>query len=282
MYRGRLASMDDALTWIDSHAHLTMFPRDEVPGVLDRAVSADVFGVLVPATGGEDLEAALDLADAFPGRVLAAAGVHPHEAATLDDGMKKKIERSLSQSGVVAVGEIGLDYHYMNSPREDQLAALAWQLDLALERSLPVVLHNRESWTDLENLLAERQGPLRGVCHSFAEGPREALRVLDLGLWVGISGMVTFKAAENIREMAAVLDSGRVLVETDSPFLAPVPHRGSRNEPAYVPLVGRRLAEEWKKTAEEVACESSAGFRELFAVGEEWPMSPEGGPDRSL
>jgi TatD DNase family protein len=274
--------MKEAVTWIDSHAHLTMFPRDEVPAVLDRAASAGVFGVLVPATGREDLQSALDLADAFPGRIVAAAGVHPHEAATLDDGLKKHIERSLGHTAVVAVGEIGLDYHYMNSPREDQIAALVWQLDLAIERGLPVVLHNRESWTDLEELLAERQGSLRGVCHSFAEGRRQARRVLDLGLWVGISGMVTFKAAENIREMVAVLDSGRVLVETDSPFLAPVPHRGQTNEPAYVPLVGRRLAEEWKKTAEEVSRSSSAGFRELFAVGEEWPVSPVGAAGRSL
>lgn len=274
--------MTDAITWIDSHAHLTMFPRDEVPEVLDRAASAGVFGVLVPATGNGDLEVALDLAADYSGRVVAAAGVHPHEADTLDDTMKRRIERSLGERGVVAVGEIGLDYHYLNSPREDQLVALAWQLDLALEYDLPVVLHNRESWPDLEELLAERQGPLRGVCHSFAEGPREARRVLDLGLWVGISGMVTFKGAENIRKMTAAINPGKVLVETDSPFLAPVPHRGRRNEPAYVPLVGRRLAEEWKKTAEVVARNSSAGFRELFAVGENWPVLPEGNSARSL
>ncbi|MEJ2189522.1 MAG: TatD family hydrolase [Acidobacteriota bacterium] len=101
--------MKEAVTWIDSHAHLTMFPKDEVCGVLDRAASAGVFGVLVPATGREDLESALDLADAFPGRVVAAAGAHPHEAATLDNSLKKEIERSLGRPGVVAVGEIGLD-----------------------------------------------------------------------------------------------------------------------------------------------------------------------------
>jgi TatD DNase family protein len=172
---------------------------------------------------------------------------------------------------VVAVGEIGLDYHYMNSPREDQIAAFAWQIDLAIERDLPVVVHNRESWSDLEAVLGEREGRVRGVCHSFAEGADEARRVLEMGLYVGISGMVTFKAADNIREMVAVLEPNRVLVETDSPFLAPVPHRGQRNEPSFVPLVGERLAKEWKKPAEEIASLSTAGFRDLFGVADDWP-----------
>jgi len=263
--------MKQDVLWIDSHAHLTMFDRDEVPGVLDRASAVGVAGILTPATGSEDLDAAVALASDHPGRVVAAAGVHPHEAATLDAGLKRRIERACAQDGVVAVGEIGLDYHYMNSPQEDQMTALVWQLDLALEVGLPVVLHNRESWGDLEPLLDERCGRLQGVCHSFTEGPDEARRVIALGLLVGISGMVTFKAAHNIREMAAVLDPKRVLVETDSPFLAPVPHRGGRNEPSYVPLVGQRLAEEMKMPVGEVASLTTTGFRELFGVGNDWP-----------
>ena len=262
--------MSNPQIWIDSHAHLTMFEPEEVLEVLERAEIAAVGGVLTPATGRDDLGAAVSLAEKFPNRVVAAAGVHPHEADTLDAALKKSIEHSCSKPGVVAVGEIGLDYHYLNSPREDQIDAFAWQLDLAIELDLPVVVHNRESWTDLELILGQREGRVRGVCHSFAEGPNEALRVLELGLFVGISGMVTFKAADNIREMVAVLSPDRVLVETDSPFLAPVPHRGRRNEPAYVPLVGEKLAEEWQKPAAEVAGLSAAGFRELFAVRAEW------------
>ncbi len=172
---------------------------------------------------------------------------------------------------MVAVGEIGLDYHYMNSPREDQLAALEWQLDFALESGMPVVLHNRESWLDLESRLSARAGRLRGICHSFTEGPNEALRVVEMGLMVGISGMVTFKGADNIREMAAVLEPEVVLVETDSPFLAPVPHRGERNEPSYVQLVGQKLAEVWDKPAEVIASTSTLGFRTLFGLDQSWP-----------
>ena len=198
--------------WIDSHAHLSMFEPDEVPGVLRRARDQGVTSVLTPATGRDDLDRCAALAAEHPGTVVAAAGVHPHDACTLDAGLKREVERALALPGVVAVGEIGLDYHYMNSPREDQLGALAWQLDLAIERGLPVVLHNRESWSDLESILGEREGRVRGVCHSFAEGPSEARRVLEMGLFVGISGMVTFKTADNIREMVAVLEPNLVLV----------------------------------------------------------------------
>ena len=267
--------MKEELLWIDSHAHLTMFPRDEVAKVLDRASSKGVGGVLVPATNSEDLDVVVGLAGDFPARVVAAAGVHPHDAASLDSTLKRRVEASLEREGVVAVGEIGLDYHYMNSPREDQVDALEWQLDLALAAEMPVILHNRESWADLESLLGPRQGRLSGVCHSFAEGPKEALSVIEMGLFIGISGMVTFTAADNIREMVAVLRHDRVLVETDSPFLAPVPHRGKTNEPSFVPLVGHRLAEEWKKPVEEVAALSTSGFRNLFEVGDSWPNSRE-------
>ncbi len=263
--------MNDEILWIDSHAHLSMFEKEEMSAVLERAAKRGVGGVLTPATGRDDLETSIALAEEWPGKVVAAAGVHPHEADSLGASLKRKIEQGCTQPGVVAVGEIGLDYHYLNSPREDQLAAFAWQLDLAIERDLPVVVHNRESWSDLESVLGERAGRVRGVCHSFAEGPAEARRVLEMGLYVGISGMVTFKTADNIREMVAVLEPNRVLVETDSPFLAPVPHRGQRNEPSYVPLVGEKLAEQWKKPAEEVAALSSAGFRELFGVRDDWP-----------
>jgi TatD DNase family protein len=259
--------------WIDSHAHLTMFETDEVGAVLDRAVERGVAGVLVPATNADDLGTAVGLCSEFPDRIVAAAGVHPHDAASLDDGLKRQIERELSHEGVVAVGEIGLDYHYMNSPREDQLAALDWQLDLALETGLPVVLHNRDSWRDLEPALAGRSPGLRGVAHSFTEGPDEARRVIELGLVVGISGMVTFAKADNIRRMASALAPEEVMVETDSPFLAPVPHRGQRNQPAFVVEVGCRLAELWDTKNAAVASATTAVFRSLFGLSEDWPRT---------
>ena len=257
--------------WIDSHAHLTMFQADEIGVVLRRAAELGVHGVLVPATGPADLDRAVELAEERPNKIVAAVGVHPHDASSLDDVTKRRLRRVLPVAGVVAVGEIGLDYHYMNSPREDQLRACEWQLDLAVELDLPVVLHNRESWHDLEPLLASRFGNLRGVCHSFTEGPEAARRVVELGLLVGVSGMVTFKAATNIRDMVDVLEPTRVLVETDSPYLAPVPHRGRRNEPGFVVHVGERIAEQWRIASKEVAWSSTRSFRELFSLPADWP-----------
>jgi TatD DNase family protein len=259
--------------WIDSHAHLTMFEGHEVGSVLQRAAERGVYGVLVPATGPQDLDRTLELASQWPNTIVAAAGVHPHDARLLDDAAARRVERALTAPGVVAVGEIGLDYHYMNSPREDQIRALEWQLDLALAADLPVVLHNRDSWQDLEPMLAAKSPRLRGVCHSFTEGPEEGRRVLELGLAVGVSGMVTFKAATNIRELVGALEPLHVMVETDSPFLAPVPHRGRRNEPGHVVHVGEHLADQWQLPVVEVARATTDRFRTLFSIPAGWPVA---------
>ncbi len=271
-----MAPEEPLIRWIDSHAHLTMFDVGERAAVLERAAAEGVGGVLVPATGPRDLADTLEMAAAHPDTIVGAAGVHPHEATALDASVKRRLCQAVSHDGMVAVGEIGLDYHYMNSPREDQLAACRWQLDLAIELGLPVILHNRESWHDLEGLLAERQGRLRGVCHSFAEGPAEAVRVVELGLLVGISGMVTFRAAHNIRELVAAVDPESVIVETDSPYLAPVPHRGRRNEPAYVVYTGRRVAAEWGVDEARVADSTTANFERLFGFRSLRPASHHG------
>jgi len=255
---------------VDSHAHLTMFEPGEVQGVLDRAAEAGVGGVVVPATGAGDLDAVVALVAHHPERVAGAVGVHPHEAASLDAALKRRVRTLLDEDGVVAVGEIGLDYHYMNSPREDQLSALRWQLALAREAGLPVILHNRESWEDLEGILEEFAGGLRGVCHSFSEGEAVTRRVVELGLFVGISGMVTFRRADNVRETARAAGLERLLVETDSPYLAPVPHRGRRNEPAFVVHVAGGVAAELGSSAEEVAAATTTNVRELFGLAGEW------------
>lgn len=250
--------------WVDSHAHLTMVEPDDVEATIQRAVEAGVGGILTPATGPDDLERTLQLGQSFPARVKIAVGVHPHDATALDRNFQRRLETALVQPGVVAVGEIGLDYHYMNSPREDQISAFEWQMDLAIEAGFPVIIHNRDSWTDLFSVLKNRAGKLQGVCHSFTEPPAIVNEVLALGLYVGVSGMVTFRRAENIREMVAAIDIDRLLVETDSPFLAPVPHRGRPNEPAYVPLVGSAVAQVLGLDIEEVARRTTANSDRLF------------------
>ncbi len=250
-----------------------MFAPDEVEEVLLRAADAGVAGVLVPATNADDLERAVALATAHPGSVVAAAGVHPHDAASLDATLKRQVEAALGEAGVVAVGEIGLDYHYMSSPREDQLRALEWHLDLALAAGRPVILHNRESWDDLVAALAPRAGRLRGVCHSFAEGPEAAEQVVELGLFTGFSGMTTFKNAAAIRGAAAAVPPSRILVETDAPYLAPVPHRGHRNEPAFVVNTAVVIAALHALDTSVLARVTTGNFRQLFGLGEGWPST---------
>ncbi len=247
-----------------------MFEPDTVSDVVQRAVAAGVHGVIVPATGPDDLLRTLELGDEFPERVRTAVGLHPHDAVQLDGAFRKELTGAAERSGVIAIGEIGLDYHYMNSPREDQIRALEWQLDLALEADLPVILHNRESWDDLIVILRSRAKNLRGVCHSFTEPPHRVTEVLELGLYVGVSGMVTFRKAENIREMAASIDLDRLLVETDSPFLAPEPHRGRPNEPAFTPYIGTAIARLINREQNVVAQRTTANVERLFGTGFSW------------
>jgi TatD DNase family protein len=248
---------------IDSHAHLAMFPPDERDAVLDRAGEAGVRSVLVPATGREDLDTVVELAGLHEGRVFAAVGFHPHEASRCDGTWKRRVEKALDSPGVVAVGEIGLDYHYDLSPRDEQRHVLAWHLGVARERGLPVVLHQREAWDDFLETLDSVPG-VQGVAHSFTEGAAGVQEVVRRGLLVGISGMVTFANAENVRAAAAAAPRGRVLVETDSPYLAPVPHRGKRNEPAFVRLVAQEVARLREIGLGELEAETDAAFGDLF------------------
>ncbi len=220
--------------------------------------------MLAPATGLEDLAVVAALPQEHQG-VFVALGFHPHQARELDSAAKRELERALAHPGVVAIGEIGLDFHYMHSPREDQLAAFRWQLELAAERGLPVVLHHRQAW---EPFLAVLDGarPVRGVAHSFTEGEAGVREVVARGLLVGISGMVTFPRADNVRAAARVVPAGALLVETDAPFLSPVPHRGKPNEPARVTLVAQALARLRGEELGELERATDGAFADLFGV----------------
>ncbi len=221
--------------WCDSHCHLQY---EAVPAdALDRATAAGVGRVICIGTDAEQSAAAIAIARSHPDRVWATVGLHPHDAKNQVDG----IVALLDAPEVVAVGECGLDYHYDHSPRPVQREAFAAQIDLAAERGLALVVHTREAWDDTFAIL--EAGPtVRTVFHCFSGGPTEARRALDLGAWLSFSGIVTFKSAGDLRAAAALAPLGRILVETDSPYLAPVPHRGRPNEPAYVPLVGAAVA----------------------------------------
>jgi TatD DNase family protein len=221
--------------WTDSHCHV---PYEGVGvDVIADARAAGVEGFITVGTYAAQSRAAIDTAAAHDG-VWATVGLHPHDAS---NGVET-IVGLLDSPRVVAVGECGLDYHYDHSPRPQQRDAFAAQIQLAHERDLALVIHTREAWDDTFSILAAEGVPERTVFHCFTGGPGEARRCLDLGAVLSFSGIVTFKAAEDVRAAAALTPLDRLLVETDAPYLAPVPHRGSQNTPAWVPDVGAGVA----------------------------------------
>jgi TatD DNase family protein len=233
--------------------------------LIARAREAGVARLLIPGTTLADSTQAAALADPGQG-VYAAVGVHPHEAKDFEpDRDGAEMERLAGLPGVRAIGEVGLDFHYDHSPREKQIASLEWMMELARRRRLPVILHNRESGAEMEALLS-RFGPREnaGVLHSFTEDAAFGRRAIALGYRVSFSGMITFRAAENIRSAARGLPLESLLIETDTPYLAPVPHRGKPCEPAMVVETARKLAEVLETSLEQVAAATSGNFDRLF------------------
>jgi len=234
-------------------------------GWLERARATGVTRLLVPGTTLEDSARAVAIAQEHEG-VFAAVGIHPHEAKDFDaarDGVR--IEELASQRKVVAIGEVGLDFYYDHSPRPKQIEVLECMLDLARRLSLPVILHNRESGKAMLEILSRlprRERP--GVFHSFTEDAGFGARAIDLGYWISFSGMLTFRAAENIREAARGLPLETMLIETDAPFLAPVPHRGKTNEPSFVIETAKKLAELKAVDLEKIAETTTSNFERLF------------------
>jgi TatD DNase family protein len=248
------------MTFTDSHCHLTMA---DAPRALAAARAAGVLGYVVPATKLDDAPQAVALAEEHDD-VWAAVGFHPHEAKDCDDGAFAEIERLAQHPRVVAIGEIGLDYHYMHSPRETQLAVLERHIALAKQLDKPIIVHNRESTDDMVEVLG-RAGA-RGILHSYTEGLEPAKKLIDLGYYISFSGIVTFRSAESLRDVARALPHDRVLIETDTPYLAPVPFRGKDNEPAYVIKIAELLALLWSLPIERVAEETTANFERAFSV----------------
>ncbi|MEK7667375.1 MAG: TatD family hydrolase [Gemmatimonadota bacterium] len=247
---------------VDSHCHLAdpAFDADREV-VLSRARAAGVTAIVVVAAGVDTAGRCLDLART-PG-LFATAGVHPHRASEFDAAAADHIAALLEDPRVVAVGETGLDYHYDHSPRKAQREAFVWHLARAAATGKPAVIHSRDADADTARLLADAPDGLTGVLHCFSAGPEVLDAALARGLCVSRSGMVTFKTWDARWALERVPDDA-VLVETDAPYLAPVPHRGTRNEPGYVAATAARLAELRGIPAERLAEVTAANARRLF------------------
>ena len=247
----------------DSHCHVY---DERMPDGTEAAVAAAAEqGVTAMVTIGCDRatsEAAIAVA-AEHDQVWATVGLHPHEARFGVD----TIVDLLDQPDVVAVGEAGLDYYYDHSPRDEQRAAFAAQIQLAHERNLPLVIHTRDAWDDTFDVLAAEGTPSGTIFHCFTGGPDEARRCLELDAFVSFSGIVTFKSATDVQEAARLTPLDRMLIETDAPYLAPVPHRGKKNQPAYLVHTAQFVADLRDVSLATIAESTDRNARELFGVG---------------
>ncbi len=253
---------------IDTHAHINFDSYDaDRAEMLERARAAGVEKIvcigMLPQGGRE----ALALARANPGRVYASVGCHPYDAALLDDAMLAEFEAILREPQVVLMGEMGIDTVKAGVPLEVQERAFARQLELAVRLDKPVCIHSREAFAVCERVIRSvRPGGWRGFAHCFSDGPEEARRWRELGFLVSFAGQVTFKNAARLREAVKALAPADIVVETDCPFLAPMPHRGKRNEPAYAALTAQCIAGQWGMSVAEVAAQTTANARAMLGI----------------
>jgi len=258
--------MPETFEIIDSHAHLDMEEFDpDREEVVRKAFASGLKHILCPMEMTEDRspEIILGLIERHPS-LFAAGGIHPHRARMMTAGCLDRVRRLSREGKILAVGEIGLDYHYDFTSRSEQAAALRSQLELAREVGLPAIIHSRESGRDIIEAVKDARLTKGGVLHCYTEDGGIARQMLDLGFFVSFSGILTFPGAGRLRDVAREIPIDRLLVETDAPYLAPVPHRGRRNEPAFVIETARVLAGLKGLTIDGLAAAVTANFSALF------------------
>jgi len=262
----------------DSHTHLE-FPEFDADReqVFARALESGVHYLIAigSGTGPHRLQAGLEMAE---GRdwVFPTIGIHPHEARLASEEHFSELARLAADRSIVAMGEIGLDYHYDHSPREAQRAVFLRQMDLAKAAGLPIIIHCREAWPDCLQILEERwkRTEFGGILHCFSGSLQDAIRGLDCGFYVSFAGNLTFPKAIDLRKVAKDIPKDRLLIETDCPFLAPVPRRGKRNEPSFVPFVAQKLAEIHGVPVEDIAGYTTRNFLRFVAIRNEGRRVP--------
>lgn len=253
---------------VDSHCHLD-FPdfADERDAIIERARAAGVGTMVTISTRVAKFDQVREVAEAYPD-VFCSVGTHPHNAGEETDVTTEMLVDLARHPKVVAIGEAGLDYHYDYSPREAQAEGFRRHIAAARETGLPLVIHAREADEDVARILKtahDEDGPFPAILHCFSSGRSLAMTGVELGLYVSFSGILTFKTAEEIREVARDVPADRLLVETDAPYLAPVPFRGKRNEPAFVAKTADVLADVRGVSSEEIAAITTDNFFRLFS-----------------
>ncbi len=254
--------------FIDTHTHLFLPNYNgEVGEVIQRAKDSGVDYMIVPATNLATAAEAIKLAEKY-NFIYAAVGVHPHDTQEWNDDLLLLIDELAKHNKVVAIGEIGLDYYYDFSPREKQIHAFEKQIELALNNNLPVIIHNREADDDtIEIIRRYKNAGLRAQFHCYAGGINEARELIEMGHFISFTGNITYTKADDLRKVLSRVDIENLLLETDSPFMTPKPHRGKRNEPAYISLVAEKIAEVHNLSVEDVARTTTHNAFKLFGIG---------------
>ncbi|MGB8316552.1 MAG: TatD family hydrolase, partial [Ignavibacteriaceae bacterium] len=253
---------------IDTHAHLFLpnFEND-ADEVIERARNDGIDYIIVPATDIKTSNQVLDLCDKYD-FIYGAVGVHPHDTKDWNTSLLNEIKELAKHSKIVAIGEIGLDYYYDFSPKEKQIEAFKSQIDLAIELNLPVIIHNRESNKDMLKIIKEYCGSgLKAQFHCFSSPIEYANEYIRMGHFVSFTGNITFKKADKLRDTLSKISLEHVMIETDSPFMTPVPHRGKRNEPAYIKLVAEKIAEVHNLSMEDISRFTSYNVFRMFGIG---------------
>ncbi len=233
------------MSFIETHCHLDYLKQLPMDEIIKKSHEAGVEKIITISVEPDNLQSVIDIANSNE-HVYCTQGIHPHDAKLASDEILKTIrENTLKEKKIVAIGEIGLDYHYNNSPQDVQKEYFIKQLELAIELNKPIVVHTRDADEDTIEILKTYAPRLKrkGVVHSFTSGPELAQAALDLGFYIGFNGIITFKNAENVRNIVRMTPVERILVETDSPFLTPVPHRGKENAPFYLPHIADKICE---------------------------------------
>jgi len=247
---------------IDTHAHLEML--EDIPQVIERARDTGIERIVAVSSDLISSNKTVEIAEDFP-MVFTAVGIHPHEASSFDEEVLSQIEDLCNEQKVVAIGETGLDYHYMHSPRDIQINSFRRHIELAKKLDLPLIIHVREAHDDVLKILKEENAwETMGVIHSFTGDYETAKKYIDEGFYISFSGILTFKNAEDIRQAAKKIPIERILIETDSPYLAPIPFRGKRNEPSYIKYVAEKIAELRGISSEKIEEETTANAKNLF------------------
>lgn len=254
--------------FVDTHAHLFYENfKDDLDDVIKRAKENGVDYILVPATDIKTAEETLKLCDKYD-FIFAAVGVHPHDTKDWDDSLLNKIEQLAEHPKVIAIGEIGLDYYYDFSPRTQQIKAFRSQIELALKLELPVIIHNRDSDEDMMEIISSYCSTgLKAQFHCFNASLHDAVEYMKMKHFISFTGNITFKKSDQLRNILKLIDLNHLLLETDSPFMTPVPHRGKRNEPAFVKLVAEKIAEVHNTPVEDISRITSLNAFRMFGIG---------------